>query len=146
MVFALFLFASLCVFLTATFEKIKKTSLAHLSIYVGYYEEVLAATRHNHSTCWIVTQSIEDKRARTLATTHKCQLITNPSQYTDYTLLQAAPKTLVMGVSTFIYFPAFLGAATEVRVGVIWRMFGMLVLVHLKHCFVQFLRFSAVSF
>ena len=119
--------------------------MAHLSIYVGYYEEVLAATRHKHSTCWIVTQSTEDKRARTLASTHKCQLITNPSQYTDYTLLQAAPKTLVMGVSTFIYFPAFLGAATEVRAGgENWRMFGMLVLVHLNHRFVRFLIFLAL--
>lgn len=89
-------------------------TLIHRLLITGYYEEVLAATRHKHTTCWIVTQSIEDKRARTLAATHNCELITNPSQYTDYTLLQAAPKTLVMGMSTFIYFPAFLGAATEV--------------------------------
>lgn len=122
-------------------------TLIHRLLIPGYYEEVLAATRHKHATCWIVTQSIEDRRARTLASTHTCQLITNPSQYTDYTLLQAAPRTLIMGVSTFIYFPAFLGAASEVvkgRRGGWSTNVDLCACCQLELCLLQFILSSAL--
>ena len=86
-----------------------------LTFQSGYYEAVLKQARPRAARCWIVTQTPQDPRASGLASAHRCSLVSSPSQYTDWTLLLLAPKVLVMAASTFVYFQALIGAATEVH-------------------------------
>ena len=81
----------------------------------GYYKAVLDVKRPVARRCWIVTQTPGEPRARYLAEMYQCSLVSSPSQYTDWTLLLLAPKVLVMAASTFVYFQALIGAATEVH-------------------------------
>jgi len=81
----------------------------------GYFDAVLDEVRTQHKTCWIVTQTPKEPRAKSLASRHRCSLVSSPKQYTDWTLMLTAPKTLVMAASTFVYFQALIGAATTVH-------------------------------
>lgn len=80
----------------------------------GFYEAVLEQRRQAHSSCWIVSNMPKDRRAVDLAEKFDCDLEAG-DQYSDWTTMMLAPRILVMAASTFAYFQAFLGHATEVH-------------------------------
>ena len=80
----------------------------------GFYDAVLTSLRRQHKSCWIVTNSVGDRRAQRLAGEYDCALQSSTSYYSDWAALYLAPKTLVMAASTYVYWAALVGNSTEV--------------------------------
>lgn len=75
----------------------------------GYFDVVLKRIRAAHAECWIITNSVGDRRALRLAFDHDCKMQSS-DHYSDWASMFFAPRTLVMAASTFVYFPALLGS------------------------------------
>jgi len=81
----------------------------------GYYDAVLTRVRPKHASCWIVTNTIRDKRAVAMALKYECELQSSGNYYSDWAALYMAPKVLVMAASTFVWWQALVGACQEVH-------------------------------